>query len=82
MILVHPIVKLFITHRGLHSVEEAVYNTKPVVEVPIFADQLSNMKIVERNGCGKFIKFRDLSEELFENAIKEVLLNPTYQENI
>jgi len=71
-------VKLFITHGGLHSIEEAVYNAKPVVGIPLFADQLSNMKIVERNGFGKLIKFSELTETSFENALIEVLLNPTF----
>lgn len=70
--------KLFITHGGFHSVEEAVYNAKPVVGVPFFADQFTNMRIVEKNGYGKMIKFVELTEELLENAVEEVLYNPTY----
>jgi len=76
--LAHPNVKLFITHGGLHSIEEAVYNAKPVVGIPFFADQTSNMKIVEKNGFGKLITLFELNENSFENAIVEVLTNPTF----
>lgn len=70
--------KLFITHGGFHSIEEAVYNAKPVVGIPFFADQFTNMRLVEKNGYGKMIKFIELTEELLENAVEEVLSNPTY----
>lgn len=70
--------KLFITHGGLHSIEEAVYNEKPLIGIPFFADQLSNMKLVEKIGYGKLITFDELTEESFENAVEEVISNPAY----
>lgn len=69
---------LFITHGGLHSIEEAVYNAKPVVGIPFFADQMTNMRIAEKHGYGKMIKYDELTEQLFENTIKDILMNPTY----
>lgn len=74
----HPNVKLFITHGGLHSIEEAIYNAKPMVAIPFFADQVTNVRIAEKNGYAKVVMFDKLSEETFESAIKEVLINPTY----
>ncbi|XP_025198939.1 LOW QUALITY PROTEIN: 2-hydroxyacylsphingosine 1-beta-galactosyltransferase-like, partial [Melanaphis sacchari] len=79
-ILAHSNVKLFITHGGLHSIEEAVYNGKPVIGIPFFADQLSNMRHVEKNGYGKLITYNKLTEESFENAVEEVLTNPTFKD--
>lgn len=70
--------KLFITHGGFHSIEEAVYNAKPVVSIPFFADQVSNSRFTEKRGFGKLVQFLDLTEESFRNAINEVLSNPTY----
>lgn len=69
---------MFITHGGFHSIEEALYNAKPVVGIPFIADQLSNMKHVEKRGYGKLIHILEITEELFGNAIEEVLSNPTY----
>jgi glucuronosyltransferase len=76
-ITAHPNVKLFITHGGLHSLEETVYYAKPIVAVPFFADQFLNMKFVERKGYGKVVDFLKMTEESFVNSIKEVLSNPT-----
>jgi len=76
--IAHSNVKLFITHGGLHSIEEAVYNGKPVIGIPFFADQLSNMRLVEKNGYGRMITYDKLTEESFGKAVEEVLTNPTY----
>lgn len=76
MYTAHPNVKLFITHGGLHSIEEAVYNAKPVIGIPFFADQHSNLRLVEKIGYGKLITFGEITEESFGNAIEEVLSNP------
>ena len=73
----HPNVRLFITHGGLHSLEETVYYAKPVVAVPFFGDQHLNMKLVETKGYGKVVDYFEITEESFGNAIKEVLSDPT-----
>lgn len=39
-ILAHDNVKLFVTHGGLLSCIESIYRGKPVVGIPIFADQM------------------------------------------
>lgn len=77
-VIAHPNVRLFITHGGLHSLEETIYHAKPIIAVPFFGDQYFNMKLVEEKGYGKMVKFFEMTEESFENAIKEVLSNPTY----
>lgn len=40
-ILAHPKIKLFITHGGLLSTQEAVYHGVPLVGLPIFAGEFS-----------------------------------------
>ncbi|VVC33706.1 UDP-glucuronosyl/UDP-glucosyltransferase [Cinara cedri] len=79
-ILAHPNVKLFVTHGGLNSIEEAVYNAKPVVGIPFFADQLSNLKYVEKNGFGKMLPFSNLTAISFRNAIEDILTDPKFEE--
>ncbi|XP_060876406.1 UDP-glycosyltransferase UGT4-like isoform X1 [Metopolophium dirhodum] len=81
-ILAHPNVRLFITHGGLHSLEETVYYAKPVVAIPFFGDQHINMKLVEIKGYGKLVDYFEITEESFGNAIKEVLSDPTFKKNI
>lgn len=41
-ILGHPAVQAFVTHAGLNSIHEAVHHAKPVVAVPLIADQPGN----------------------------------------
>ncbi|XP_022164035.1 UDP-glucuronosyltransferase 2C1-like isoform X1 [Myzus persicae] len=79
-ILAHPNVKLFITHGGLHSIEEAVYNEKPLIGIPFFADQLTNMRLVEKVGYGKLIPYNQITEESLGNAVEEVLSNPAFKD--
>jgi len=74
----HPNVKLFITHGGFNSIEEAVFNAKPLVGIPFFADQVSNMKNVEKAGYGKLVSLHELNEECLKSAIEEVISNQTY----
>ncbi|XP_050523821.1 UDP-glycosyltransferase UGT5-like isoform X2 [Daktulosphaira vitifoliae] len=81
-ILAHKNLKLFITHGGLHSIEEATYYAVPVLGVPFFADQFLNMKIIERKKCGILVKHDGITENLFSSAIKEILTNPMYKINM
>lgn len=75
----HPNVRLFITHGGLHSLEEATYNALPIVGIPFFGDQRMNMKLVERNGIGKMVDHIGINEESMLSAVNEVLTNPKYE---
>lgn len=72
----HSNVRLFITHGGLHSLEEATYNAIPVVGIPFFADQYMNMRLVEQNGIGKMVDHIGLSEDAMLSAINEVMADP------
>lgn len=38
-ILAHPNIKAFISHSGLLSTHEVLWRGKPVVSIPMFADQ-------------------------------------------
>lgn len=75
-VLAHPNVKLFVTHGGLLSTTESVYFGKPVVGIPVFADQKTNMRIAELNGIGEYVLFEEFTGEKFERAIRKVLSNP------
>lgn len=72
----HPNVRLFVTHGGLHSLEEAVYNAKPLVGIPFFADQRLNMNLVEKKGYGKRVDYSELTERSFGDAVVQVLSDP------
>ncbi|XP_053951922.1 UDP-glycosyltransferase UGT5-like isoform X4 [Anastrepha ludens] len=81
-ILAHPNIKLFITHGGMGSVVEAQYHGVPMVGIPLFGDQPSNMANVERSGYGLSVDYITLSEESLNKAIQEVLHNPKYTKTV
>ncbi|XP_067636127.1 UDP-glycosyltransferase UGT5-like isoform X1 [Eurosta solidaginis] len=81
-ILAHPNIKLFITHGGMGSVVEAQYHGVPMVGIPLFGDQPSNMANVERSGYGLSVDYLTLTEESLNTAIQEVLNNPKYTKTV
>nr|WEU75316.1 uridine diphosphate-glycosyltransferases 40AV1 [Glyphodes pyloalis] len=81
-ILAHPNCILFITHGGLLSTTEALHFGVPVIGIPMYGDQFSNMNIAERKGFGKRV---DLSYNMSANlkaAIQELLKNPRYRDTM
>ncbi|OWA50094.1 putative UDP-glycosyltransferase 84A1 [Hypsibius exemplaris] len=54
-ILSHPATKLFFSHCGWNSTQEALASGTPMVCWPMFADQLMNAEWLEREGVGKLI---------------------------
>ncbi|XP_073834862.1 UDP-glycosyltransferase UGT4-like isoform X3 [Musca autumnalis] len=81
-ILAHPKVKLFITHGGQGSVVESQYHGVPMVGIPFFGDQHSNMANVRNSGFGLSLKYATLTEEDLRETVLEVLNNPKYRENV
>lgn len=72
-ILAHPNVKLFITHGGLLSTIEAVFNGVPMVGIPVFADQKMNMARAKRAGIANVLALNKISEERFFSKINETI---------
>lgn len=66
---------LFITHGGMNSVLESMHYGKPMIVVPLFADQQLNAKSVERNGVGLILERHLLSKDTLTTAIRDVLCN-------
>ncbi|XP_066970092.1 uncharacterized protein [Macrobrachium rosenbergii] len=79
-ILGHPKLRLFITHGGLLSTLESVYHGRPVLGMPVFGDQMGNMKEVERQGWGKTVPWNDLTEGGLVEEINSVMNNATMHE--
>eukprot|EP00095_Tigriopus_kingsejongensis_P003057 snap_masked-scaffold101_size371023-processed-gene-0.12 protein:Tk03057 transcript:snap_masked-scaffold101_size371023-processed-gene-0.12-mRNA-1 annotation:"udp-glucuronosyltransferase 2b16" len=78
-ILAHPNVKLFISHGGLLSTEEAIYHGTPMLFIPGFADQHTNAHQGALNGYGLQLRWASLTEEDLEKSIHELLNNPKYK---
>lgn len=73
----HPNVKLFISHGGLLGTTEAVYEGVPILAMPMFGDQLTNMKAIQDKGVAEILSYGDLNEDDISTKIKSMLTNPT-----
>jgi glucuronosyltransferase len=69
---------LFITHGGLLSTQETIHWGVPVVGIPMLADQNLNMAQAVSRGYGIQLDFANITAELLEWALKEVLENSRY----
>lgn len=74
-ILAHPNIKLFIGHGGLGGVGEAKYYQVPILGMPFFGDQDSNMDQIEEEGWGRSIKLSKLTTEIFSEILNDMLTN-------
>uniref|UniRef100_A0A7I4Y3N1 glucuronosyltransferase n=1 Tax=Haemonchus contortus TaxID=6289 RepID=A0A7I4Y3N1_HAECO len=64
---------LFVTHAGLNSITEATYFGKPMITIPLFADQFINAKNLRRIGLAVLIERNNLNKDTLITALCEVL---------
>lgn len=81
-VLAHPNIKLFISHYGKGGLSEAKYHGVPVLGIPIFGDQLSNIRISVDEGWAVELLYSQLNEERFSESLNEILSNTTYAQVI
>jgi glucuronosyltransferase len=67
--------KVFITHGGLLSIQEAITFAIPMIVFPIFAEQDYNAARVDRTGRGINLEISTLTLPQLEGAIEEILTN-------
>jgi glucuronosyltransferase len=69
-------VKAFITHGGLNSVNEAIYAGKPIIAIPLFADQEHNIAIAVQRGVAIRLDKLNLSNvSQLTSAIDQIIHN-------
>ncbi|KAG2196269.1 hypothetical protein INT47_012491, partial [Mucor saturninus] len=64
-ILEHPSTAFFLTHGGVGSLHEALFNAVRLFVYPFFGDQPTNARAIERVGVGKYM---DLSNPTFDDS--------------
>jgi glucuronosyltransferase len=74
----HPNIRLFITHGGLLSTQEAVHRGVPLLGIPIFGDHHLNMHKVVTAGYGLVIRLDNVTMESLLWGIREMIDNPKY----
>lgn len=78
-VLAHPNVVLFISHCGKGGLSEAKYHGVPILGIPVFGDQLSNLKGAETEGWAIGLEYSQLNSITFTKALNEALSNVTYR---
>ncbi|XP_055588374.1 UDP-glucosyltransferase 2-like isoform X2 [Uranotaenia lowii] len=81
-VLSDPKTRLFISHSGALSLQEASWHGVPVIAVPFFVDQHSNADKLERAGVGVKLRPRDFGEQTFRGAIISVIEDESYRTNM
>ncbi|XP_036175128.1 UDP-glucuronosyltransferase 1A9-like isoform X4 [Myotis myotis] len=81
-LLGHPKTRAFITHSGSHGIYEGICNGVPMVMMPLFGDQMDNAKRMETRGAGVSLNVLEMTSEDLENALKTVINDKSYKENI
>ncbi|MFP3414939.1 glycosyltransferase [Bacillus sp. SIMBA_074] len=72
--------KLFITHGGMNSTHEGIYNGVPIVVIPQSADQPVIAKQVESLGAGVKLQMQGLTVDQLSESVEIVLNNPSCKE--
>lgn len=79
----HKNVKVFISHGGLMGTQEAFYFGIPIVGIPLFGDQPTNlMKIANKNLGITLGALKNVTLETLSYALNTVLKNDSYRNNM
>ncbi|XP_046972654.1 UDP-glucosyltransferase 2-like [Vanessa cardui] len=81
-LLRHPKIKLFITQGGLQSTDEAITAGVPLIGIPILGDQWFNVEQYVKFNIGKELAIETMTEEQLMAAIKTVIDDKSYRQNI
>ncbi|KAF2901096.1 hypothetical protein ILUMI_05091, partial [Ignelater luminosus] len=78
----HPNIKLFITQGGIQSIDEAIDDHIPMLGLPFFLDQLTNVKRMVAKELGLSLDYKTLDKKTFKDTIQEIINNPKYRNRI
>ena len=67
--------RLFVTHGGLLSTQEAIHRGVPLVGIPIYGDQRQNLAKIISSGIGIWLDYENITTESVTWALNEVLDN-------
>jgi UDP:flavonoid glycosyltransferase YjiC (YdhE family) len=81
-ILAHPKIRAFITHSGLLGIQEAIYNSVPLISFPVFAEQDYNAERIHRKEYGIRFEVTTVTQSELVHAINKVLTDPKYRNNM
>ena len=71
----HENCRLFLTHGGLSSLQEAVYHKVPVLGLPVAADQNVNIDKAVETGYALSLQWRNINQNNLNDTIQELLFD-------
>ncbi|XP_071525916.1 UDP-glucosyltransferase 2-like [Panulirus ornatus] len=81
-VLGDPRLRLFITHGGLLSTQEATYHGVPLLGLPVFLDQQYNMEQVQREGWGRLLQWDNLTYDNLRQNILDIIHDTSLREEV
>lgn len=54
---------------------DALYSGVPIIGIPMFADQFSNMNFIVQNDCGLQMQLDQIDEEIANYTISSILFD-------
>ncbi|KAI9591050.1 hypothetical protein BDF19DRAFT_456551 [Syncephalis fuscata] len=76
-VLKHPSVKLFVSHCGMGSTNEAMESATPVLGIPGFGDQPTNAAIINNLNAGRRMSWNDVGTSKMHSLLEEILSGDT-----
>jgi len=81
-VLLHPNVKVYVSHCGINSAHESMYSGTPIVGIPMFADQRDMAARIADAGAGLWLDKMRFSAADLRGAIERVLEDASFARNI
>lgn len=74
-VVAHRNVRVFLAHGGFHGLTEAIHHGVPVVGIPLFGDQITNLQMLRTAGAAEVLSLDPFHPKDFEAALTKVLTN-------
>ncbi|CAK1594071.1 unnamed protein product [Parnassius mnemosyne] len=81
-ILAHPNCVLFITHGGFLSSTETIHFGVPIIGIPVYGDQFSNINRAVKKGYAKKVDLTYSVADDLKVAINDILSDPKYKKRV
>merc|ERR1719347_187801 len=81
-LLAHPNLKVFVTHGGLLSLQEALYHQTPLVGIPLGNDQKPNLLRANKKGYAIMLDWVSISSDQFLAAINKAMYDEEIKLNM
>ena len=81
-VLAHPHLRVFVTHGGLLSLQEALFHKVPLVGIPLGNDQKPNLLRAEARGYAVLLDWSTLSTAALHRGILRALGDESMQRSV